>query len=154
MKLLKLLGSLAVSFVAAGIGSIFTFSAIPNWYAALNKPFFSPPNWLFGPVWTLLYILIGISLYLFSQAQSSEEKTSGYWFFAIQLALNTAWSIVFFGLHAPLAAVFVIVLLLIMILLTIIAFGRQSKIAAYLLWPYLAWVTFASALNIAIVVLN
>jgi benzodiazapine receptor len=154
MKVVRLLEAVSISVLAGAIGSIFTISAIPTWYAGLNKPFFSLPNWLFAPVWTVLYILMGLALYLFWQTESTQEKKSGNLFFFTQLVLNALWSIVFFGLHSPLGGVGVIVLLWVMILLTIVSFSRVSKLASYLLWPYLAWVTFASALNIAVAVLN
>ena len=127
------------------VGSIFTVSSIPTWYAGLNKPLFSPPNWIFGPVWTLLYILMGIAAYL-------NEKINRY--FITQLVLNFLWSIIFFYLHQPLLAFIEIVFLWIFILLTIKDFYKKSRPAAYLLIPYLAWVSFASILNLAVVWLN
>ena len=137
------------------IGSVFTVSAIPNWYSSLNKPFFSPPNWLFGPVWTLLYLFMGISLYLIWQqgVQKKKIKTALKYFF-IQLALNFVWTPIFFGLKSPALALIVIIAMLVFIVLTIKKFYPINNWAAYLLIPYLAWVSFATILNASIVLLN
>ncbi len=145
---LQLVFSILLCEGAGILGSLFTFSSIPTWYATLNKPVFSPPNFIFGPVWTLLYLLMGISLYLVWQ------KKKVPFVFWIQLLLNAAWSIVFFGLKNPTLAFVNIVALWIAIFITIRAFARVNKTAAYLLYPYLIWVSFASILNLAIVLLN
>ena len=102
MKILKLIASLGISFSAAALGSIATTSNIPTWYAGLQKPFFNPPNWVFGPVWTVLYTLIGISMYLVWINDTRKPKKRAYIFFGLQMVLNAAWSIVFFGLHQTL----------------------------------------------------
>lgn len=154
MKPLKFIISIVLPVIAGAIGSLATFPNIPSWYVTLNKPWFSPPNWVFGPVWTILYVLMGISLYLVWTAQSKESKLKAFILFAIQLALNTLWSIVFFALHAPFAAVGVILLLFVMIVLTIKEFWSFSRIASWLLVPYVAWVMFASCLNIAVALVN
>lgn len=133
---------------AGVLGSIFTFSSIPTWYATLDKPVFSPPNWVFGPVWTILYLLMGISLYLVWQ---KKKVPAVFW---VQLALNALWSVIFFGLKNPVLAMLDIAVLWVAIYLTIKSFYSISKIAAYLLLPYLIWVTFASILNLSIVILN
>lgn len=137
------------------LGTPFTISAIPNWYATLNKPFFAPPNWIFGPVWTLLYLLMGIAFYLIWKQgwQKKKVKTAGQFFLA-QLALNFIWTPIFFGLRAPLLGLIVIVAMWILIAITIKKFYPLSKSACYLLIPYLAWVSFATLLNAAIVLLN
>jgi tryptophan-rich sensory protein len=137
------------------IGSIFTFSSIPTWYAALNKPPFAPPNWIFGPVWTLLYFLMGVSFYLIWQQGWKKKKvgTAGK-YFLYQLALNFVWSPIFFGLRSPLLALFVIIAMWILIVITIKQFYPLSKWAAYLLIPYLLWVSFATLLNASIAFLN
>lgn len=151
----KLALSLFLPFLAAAIGSYATFPAIPTWYATLEKPFFSPPNWLFGPVWTILYLLMGIALYLVWSAPDTKSlKRRGITLFFAQLVLNTCWSIVFFGLQSPLFALIVIIALWILILLTLKSFLKVSKVAGWLLVPYLAWVSFATLLNAAIVYLN
>lgn len=137
------------------LGGLITASAIPTWYATLNKPFFSPPNWLFGPVWTLLYFLMGVSFYLIWKQGWKKKKVRGAgMYFLAQLGLNFIWSPIFFGLRSPLMALFVIIALWILIVVTMKKFYPLSKWAAYLLVPYLLWVSFATILNAAIVVLN
>lgn len=144
------LGLLVLLCEGAGIvGSLFTFNSVATWYTTLQKPFFNPPSWIFGPVWTTLYFLMGISLFLVW----GKKKTNLKWFWA-QLSLNTLWSIVFFGMKSPLLAFFIIVLLWICIFKTIQLFKQVDKTSAYLLYPYLAWVSFASLLNLSIVLLN
>lgn len=137
------------------LGTPFTISAIPTWYATLNKPFFAPPNWLFGPAWTLLYFLMGVAFYLIWKQgwQKKKNKIAGKYFLA-QLALNFIWSPIFFGLRMPLLGLIVIVAMWIMIAITMKKFYPLSKLAFYLLVPYLLWVSFATLLNGAIVVLN
>lgn len=152
-KIWKFVISIVVSLSAGAIGGIFTSSAIPTWYATLTKPSFNPPNWLFGPAWTVLYILMGIALYLVWTSDKEKKKIT-YIVFFIQLVLNALWSIVFFGAHQTGWAFFEIVLLWLAILATIIAFYRISKPAAYLLIPYILWVTFAAILNFSIWKLN
>jgi len=138
-----------------GIGSLFTLDAIPTWYANLNKPFFSPPNWLFGPVWTLLYGLMGISAYLIWRKYQFKKKSIIFWeVFAVQLVLNILWSIMFFGWKLPGLAFIEILAMWYFIVRTIQESSKLDKVASYLLYPYIAWVTFASLLNFAIVVLN
>lgn len=156
---MKNVGKLFLSIVACELvgiaGTPFTISAIPTWYEGLNKPFFAPPNWIFGPVWTLLYLLMGVSLYLLwvSHAPKKRVQTARTYFFA-QLFFNFIWSPVFFGLQSPLLGLIVIVLLWILIVRSIQLLLPISKIAGYLLLPYLAWVSFATLLNFAILVLN
>ncbi len=130
------------------VGTPFTVAAIPTWYQSLNKPFFSPPNWIFGPVWTALYLLMGISAYLVW------IKKGALNYFLIQLFLNFLWSVLFFGLRSPLLGFIDIVTLWIFILITILQFYKISKPAAYLLIPYLLWVSFATLLNLSIILLN
>ena len=149
----KLILSLALVFVAGFIGSFFTSSAISTWYAAINKPSFNPPNWLFGPVWTMLYVFMAVSFFLIWQSQSRRKK-SALTIFIIHLILNASWSIVFFGLQSPFWALINIAILWLMILLMIIYFWPIKKTASILLWPYLLWVSFASVLNTAIWLLN
>ena len=144
----KLIFSIGICLGAGVLGSFFTFSAIPIWYATLNKPSFSPPNWVFGPVWTVLYILMGISLYL---VWTKKKVPSVFW---VQLVLNAAWSIIFFGMKNPVLSLVDIVALWIAIILTIKSFYPISKTAFYLLIPYLLWVSFATILNLSIVLLN
>lgn len=145
IKIVRLFSWISLCLGVGFAGSFFTVSSIPTWYAGLNKPFFSPPNWIFGPVWTVLYILMGISAYLY-------KKVGPY--FLLQLALNFFWSVIFFYWRQPLLAFVGIIFLWIFIVLTIREFGKKSRLAAYLLLPYLAWVSFASVLNFSIVLLN
>ncbi len=135
------------------IGSFFTYPAIPTWYATLTKPAFSPPNFVFGPVWTILYALMGISLYLVWTAEAKSKRFALTVFF-LQLGLNLLWSILFFGLRNPGLAFIEIIILWVSIIYTIKAFRPISKTASYLLYPYLSWVTFAAVLNYAIWMIN
>lgn len=158
MKLKKL--SVAFIFViiseaAGGAGSVFTTGAIANWYASLERPSFTPPNWIFGPVWTTLYFLMGIAAYLvFNEGFSKKEVKLALSVFAVQLILNVLWSFIFFGLKSPGLALFEIIVLWFSILTTIVIFYRISKPASFLLVPYLLWTTFAALLNVAIFKLN
>lgn len=151
----KLLVSIIGCELVGILGTPFTTAAIPTWYATLNKPFFAPPNWLFGPAWTLLYFLMGISFYLiWKQNTKSKNVQIAKKFFFSQLFLNFIWSPIFFGLRSPLLGLIVIVLMWALIITTIYKFHPLSKWAAYLLIPYLLWVTFATTLNGAILLLN
>ena len=160
IKIIWLLGAIALCFLAGLIGSIATYPSIPTWYAFLNKPFFSPPSWVFGPVWTVLYIMMGVSLYLILEKREKikgklkKEMNKALFLFGSQLALNSLWSILFFGLRSPLYGVLCIVPLLILVLATILQFHKFSKTAAYLLVPYLLWGCFATILNLSILLLN
>ncbi|MBI2326718.1 tryptophan-rich sensory protein [Candidatus Curtissbacteria bacterium] len=154
VKIPQLLLSIGVCLGAGFIGSFFTVSAIPTWYATLNKPIFSPPNLVFAPVWTTLYILMGISLYLVISDKRKVTSKKAVLIFAIQLVLNILWSVIFFGLKNPTLAFIEIVALWVTIFLTIKYFYPISKLAAYLLIPYILWVSFASILNLAIVLIN
>ena len=146
---------IATPLVVGLIGSIFTIQAIPGWYAALSKPSFTPPSWVFGPVWTVLYILMGISLFMIvRQGLSAPIVRQGTLLFAVQLVLNLAWSVVFFGMHAPPAAFAVILMLIALVGATVVTFLKISRAAAWLLVPYLGWSCFAAVLNIMIVILN
>ena len=131
-----------------------TATEITTWYATLEQPALTPPNWVFGPVWTLLYALMGVSLALVWRERESRTAKVGIGLFALQLALNFAWSLVFFGGQNPLGGLFVIVPLLVAIALTIVAFTRVDRRAALLLVPYLLWVSFATYLNYSIWQLN
>ncbi len=133
----------------------FTIASIPTWYAGLIKPSFSPPNWIFAPVWTILYFLMGVSVYLvWIKGIKNKEIKIAIYYFSVQLFLNFLWSVIFFGLHQPLFALIDIIALLVAIILTMMKFSRISKTALYLLIPYLLWVSFAAILNGAIVLLN
>ena len=154
-NILKFITSVVGCELVGLLGTPFTAVAIPTWYAALNKPFFAPPNWLFGPTWTLLYFLMGVSFYLiWKQGLEKKKVKTASLFFCAQLALNFIWSPVFFGLRAPLLGLIVIVALWASIVMTMRKFYPLSRPAFYLLVPYLLWVSFATALNAAIAVLN
>lgn len=147
--------AIGVSLLAGLIGTIFTLEAIPTWYAGLVKPEFIPPNWLFGPVWTTLYIMMGVSLYIvWTSDKGLKLKRAALWFFSLQLLLNTLWSVLFFGFKNPTLAFVEIIMMWISIAMTIFLFQKFSRVAAQLLVPYLLWVSFASVLNGAIMVLN
>ena len=154
-KIIKFIISVAVCELVGLISTPFTISAIQTWYQYLNKPSFSPPNWVFGPVWTILYFLMGISAYLiWIKGLKNKKVKPALKIFIVQLIFNFLWSIFFFGMHNPILSLIDIILLWITILLTIIKFYELSKPAAYLLIPYILWVSFATLLNFAIVILN
>ena len=154
-KIVKLITSVAICELVGIISVPFTMASIPTWYATLNKPSFSPPNWIFGPVWTTLYLMMGVALYLVWMKGLKNKKVKGALIvFGVQLLFNFLWSILFFGLHSPLLALINIILLLYAIVMTIVKFNRISKSASYLLLPYLFWASFATILNFSIVILN
>ena len=146
--------SVVVCFAAAAVGAAFTSPNVPGWYASLDKPSWTPPSWVFGPVWSLLYLLMGISAWQVWRKVESRAAVVPLVLFGIQLLLNVAWSGLFFGLRNPGAALIDIVLLWGAILATVIVFWRRSALAGWLMLPYLAWVSFAVALNLAIWNLN
>lgn len=150
-----LLASIALCQMAGIIGSIFTSSSIPTWYATLQKPMLNPPSWIFGPVWTTLFVLMGIAAYLiYEHGLKKKNIRRALTFFALQLVLNTLWSILFFGFQSPGLALIEIVLLWLSIFYCILLFYKIQKIAAYLLLPYILWVSFASYLNYTLWILN
>ncbi|MDD4858646.1 MAG: tryptophan-rich sensory protein [Dehalococcoidales bacterium] len=153
--IVKLVTSIIICEGAGLLGAVFTTPAIPTWYAALNKPAFTPPSWLFAPVWTGLYLLMAIAAFLVWRKGLDDEQVRGSMVtFMVQLALNVLWSAVFFGLKSPLWGVIVIAVLWVAILLTMLAFMKVSKTAAWLMLPYLLWVSFASALTVSVWMLN
>ena len=150
-----LIGFIILCLLAGIIGSIFTTQNIPTWYESINKPSFNPPNWVFGPVWTILYVLMGISAYLiYSKGIKKKEVKLAFIIFGIQLVLNTLWSILFFGLTSPLFGLICIIFLWLFIVLIMKLFYKLDKKAAYLLIPYILWVSFATILNYYIFILN
>jgi translocator protein len=156
-KVLKLIFFVILCEIIGASGSIFTIPNIPIWYVNLAKPFFSPPNWIFAPVWTTLFLLMGISLYIIWENKEKNllkiKKLAISWF-SVQFAFNVLWSYLFFGLRNPFYGFIGIIFLWFSIILTIIYFYRINKKAAYLLVPYLLWVSFASILNFSIMLLN
>lgn len=153
--LFKFILFIVIAELAGIIGAVFTTPAIPTWYAGLIKPELAPPNWIFGPVWTTLFALMGIAAFLVWQKgiQRRDVKIA-LGVFLTQLILNTLWSVIFFGFQSPGVALIEIVILWIAILVTILTFAKISKRAAWLLIPYILWVSFASYLNYAIWMLN
>ncbi len=150
-NLLALIGFVALCLGVGVIGTVATIPNIPAWYAGLAKPAFNPPNWLFGPVWTALYISMGIAAWLVWRTGPAKAALG---LFALQLAFNAAWSPLFFGLHWIGVALIDIVCLFFAIFATLLAFRKRSGFAALLIVPYLAWVGFASVLNFSIWRLN
>ncbi|MBU0530912.1 MAG: TspO/MBR family protein [Candidatus Uhrbacteria bacterium] len=156
-KFLQLVAAVAIAHAAGVIGSFFTVTSVGTWYADLVRPEFAPPNWLFGPVWLTLFTLMGIAAWLIwinKEKKLRECRKVALIFFGVQLGMNSIWSILFFGMQNPAAALFEIVMLWIMILATIIVFWKINKAASILLWPYLVWVSFAAYLNLMFVILN
>lgn len=154
-KILKLIVSLMVPLTVGWIGSVFTRDSIRDgWYESLNQPSFNPPNEIFGPVWTVLYILMGISLYMMWTQIPGRRRENALGVFALQLLLNFLWSLFFFYFKDIEIALLDIIALWISIVIMIWMFYRVKPLAGWLNVPYLLWVTFATALNIAYYVLN
>jgi len=177
-KILKFLVSIIICEMAGVIGSFFTASQINAWYKFLNKPSFNPPSWIFGPVWTIIFILMGISLYLVwskkfvvkNELKIKDKKAwnhlsqkffNGSWqkanivlIFVFQLILNILWSVIFFGFQSPGPAFFELLMLWVSVVYMIVNFYRVSKNAAWLLLPYILWISFAAVLNYYIWILN
>jgi translocator protein len=151
---LVLAGFLAASFLVAAVGGLFTSMGMPDWYMALEKPAFNPPSWVFGPVWTALYAMMAVAAWLVWREAGFRGARPAFVAYGVQLALNLAWSGIFFGLREPGWALVEIVALWAAILATMVLFFRHSRPAGLLLVPYLAWVSFAAVLNGAIWRLN
>ena len=149
---IKLVISISFTLGVGFLGSLATTPAIDSWYKTLEKPFFNPPNWIFAPVWTLLYVLMAIAFYLIWISGKKIKKPAIL--YVIQLFLNLFWSILFFGLKIPSVALLEIIILWIFIVLTAQSFYKINRLASYLLIPYLAWVSFAALLNYFLVLLN
>ena len=147
-------GCLLLTLLVGGVSGYYTIANVATWYATLHKPFFNPPNSVFGPVWTVLYILMAVSFYMVLQQPKSVMRKYAITFFIVQLTLNFFWSIIFFNLHLIGIALAEIALMWLSILWMIILFYPVSKTAALLQLPYIAWVSFATALNAAIFYLN
>jgi len=154
-RILYITISVLICLAIGFLSSIATQSSVNDWYLTLNKPSFTPPNWLFAPVWTALYIMMGVAAgIVWSKGYHHVWVKTALYHFVFQLLLNALWSIVFFGLKNPLGGMVVILALLTMIILTIKWFKVISKPAALLMIPYVLWVAFASALNYKIWELN
>jgi len=147
--------SIIIPQSAGLLGSLFTMSSVKDWYPTLNRPSFNPPSWLFAPVWTLLFLLMGIALYLiWNEGLETPGVKKALIFFVAQLILNILWSVFFFGLRSPLLGLVDIVPLVILIALTIVNFKKINPTAGYLLIPYLIWTSFATILNFSLLILN
>jgi len=156
-KILQLLGFVILCEIIGSLGAIFTTPNIPTWYALLAKPFFSPPNWIFAPVWTTLFLLMGIAIFLIWENKDKKilvQRKSAILWFAVQFVFNILWSFLFFGLKNPFYGFIGIIFLWVSIVITILSFYKINKKAAYLLIPYLLWVSFASILNYFVMILN
>ena len=153
-KIAIFITSVTIPLTAGALGSLATIPAIPTWYAAIEKPPLLPPNGVFGPVWTVLYIAMGIALYLVWTAKSKQPKKRAYSAFGVQMALNLLWSIAFFGWHAPWLGLVIIIALIGAIAWAIYEFWQHSKTAAYLMVPYIAWVSFATYLTAGVAIVN
>ncbi|HMU47615.1 MAG TPA: tryptophan-rich sensory protein [Chitinophagaceae bacterium] len=152
---LKLIISILIPLAIGFSGSFFTVTGIGSWYQGINKPAWNPPNWIFGPVWTTLYILMGIALYMvWKPGIMDRPHKIAFLLFGAQLILNFFWSIIFFGQHKIGWAFIEIIILWLMILLTIFSFAQVNKLAAWLLVPYISWVSFAAILNYTIWKIN
>ena len=152
--IIKLVASLLLPLGIGGIAGMFTSEAIPGWYASLNQPSFNPPNWVFGPVWTTLYTILGISFFLIWKLPSSKERNLAMLVFLVQLLLNFCWSFFFFYFKMIGLALIDILALWTMIVVMLVRFYKLKPIASYINIPYLLWVSFATALNMAYFFLN
>ena len=153
-SILKLIFALALPLAVGAIAGFYTAKAIPDWYSTLNQPSFNPPNWLFGPVWTTLYLLMGISLYMIWSLEPGKERNNALVTFGIQLLLNFGWSFFFFYFKILGFALIEIMVLWVSIVSMIVFFYKLKPLAAYLNIPYLLWVSFATILNAAYYKLN
>ena len=153
-NIFKLVVSIALPLGIGAIAGVFTAQSIPEWYATLNKPSFNPPNWLFGPVWTILYLLMGISFFLIWKIAPSKERNVAIFVFLIQLLLNFGWSFFFFYFKMIGFALVEISLLWMSIVIMLILFYKVRPVAAYINIPYFLWVSFATVLNAAYYFLN
>jgi benzodiazapine receptor len=153
-QIIKLVASLLLPLAIGGIAGIFTTEAIPGWYATLNQPSFNPPNWVFGPVWTTLYTIMGISLFLIWKQDKTKQRNQAILIFLLQLLLNFCWSFFFFYFKMIGVALIDIIALWILIIMMLVHFYKLKPVAAYINIPYLLWVTFATSLNLAYFFLN
>jgi translocator protein len=145
---------LALVFAVSAFGSYFTLPKIPTWYAGLTKPWFNPPSWVFGPVWTVLYVLMAVAAWRIWMTPHSEDRRKALVWWGIQLVLNALWSPIFFGLEQPRWALAIIAVLFTAVAITLFRFLPLDRPAGWMLIPYLAWVCYATLLNAAIVALN
>ncbi|PIV17069.1 MAG: TspO protein [Flavobacteriales bacterium CG03_land_8_20_14_0_80_35_15] len=154
LQIIKLIISIALPLALGALAGLFTAQSIPEWFATLNKPSFNPPNWIFGPVWTTLYIIMGISFFLIWNQEMSKERNLAILVFMLQLVFNFGWSFIFFYFNMIGFALIEIILLWISIAFTLVLFYKIKPIASYINIPYLLWVTFATVLNGSFYFLN
>lgn len=153
--MIRIVVAVALCLLVGALSGFATQSSVDTWYSTLIKPSFNPPNWIFAPVWTVLYILMGVAAgMVWGYGYYHRWVKTALYFFGFQLLLNASWSIVFFGLKLPLPALLVLLFLLVLIVMTIRRFYIVNRTAAYLMVPYLFWVLFAGILNFKIVQLN
>ena len=151
-KFLTFMSFLLVTFGASAIGSLATINYKEPWYSLLNKPAFNPPDWVFGPVWTTLYLMMTLAIWLFWHSKSRDKNT--VYVYLIHLVFNTTWSVVFFVFHNMVLALFVLILLIGLIINLILRFKRVNVVSSYLMIPYLLWCSFALVLNINLIMIN
>ncbi len=151
-KFLTFLSFLAITFSASFIGGLATIKFKEPWYSLLNKPTFNPPDWIFGPVWTSLYLMMTVSIWLYWHSNYSDRNTVYIYF--IHLVFNATWSIVFFAFHKMILALLVLVVLIALIINLIIRYRRVTMMSSYLMIPYLLWCCFALILNTSLIILN
>ena len=151
-KLLTFILFLLITFSASLIGALVTINFMNPWYSLLNKPIFNPPDWVFGPVWTVLYFMMTISIWLYWHTRNREMNTIYIYF--IHLVFNATWSITFFALHNMILALVVLIILIVLIINLIIRFRRVNLVSSYLMIPYVLWCTFALVLNFSLIILN
>lgn len=150
----KLVLSVLLTMACGAIGGLFTAPEIKGWYSQLNQPSFNPPDWIFGPVWTLLYLLMGVSCFIIWKTKSGKKRNRALLIFIVQLILNFFWSFIFFYLKNIGFAMFEIFILWTSIVVMLILFYKVKSIAAWINLPYFLWVSFAAALNLAYFILN
>ena len=151
-KFLTFISFLLVTFVASAIGSLSTINYKEPWYSLLNKPTFNPPDWVFGPVWTTLYLMMTLAIWLFWHSKTSDKNT--VYIYLIHLLINTTWSVVFFVFHNMILALIILILLIGMIINLTLRFKRVNLVSFYLMIPYLLWCSFAIVLNINLILIN
>ncbi|MDO8269996.1 MAG: TspO/MBR family protein [Candidatus Levybacteria bacterium] len=154
LKSLIFIACILLPLTIGFLGSYFTIASVETWYKTLEQPFLSPPNWVFGPVWTTLYILMGISSFLIIKSGINKKNKNALQLYSLQILVNLLWSLVFFGMHSILGGFLIIVILWVLIFLTIRVFYKINKNAGILLIPYLIWVSFATLLNFFFLILN
>lgn len=154
-QIIALILFVLICLAVGALSSLSTASSVGGWYQLLTKPHFTPPDWVFGPVWTALYIIMGIAAFLVWRIKLAEQlRRQALGAFVVQLVLNALWAPIFFGLHSILGGLIVIAFLLIAILVTTILFFGLSRAAGYLMLPYLSWVSYATMINVYLMILN